>query len=87
MCFVYILKTERGYYVGSAANPEERLKQHISGKTHSTKRMGKLELVFLQKFSSTLEARRIERKIKKLKRKDYIEKIINDGYIKLGTPR
>ena len=41
------------------------------------------ELVFKQEFDSLETARKIERKIKNLKRKDYIEKIINDGYIKI----
>ena len=59
------------------------MKQHLSGHTHSTKRMGNIELVFFQKFPNLKEARRIESKIKKLKRKDYIEKIIKEGYIKI----
>jgi len=45
--------------------------------------MGNIELVFFQKFPNLKEARRIESKIKKLKRKDYIEKIIKEGYIKI----
>ena len=45
--------------------------------------MGNLNLVFSQKFDTLLEARKVELKLKKLKRKDYIEKIIDDGFIKL----
>jgi len=41
------------------------------------------KLVFKQEFGSLAIARKIERKIKKLKRKDYIEKIVTDGYIKM----
>jgi predicted GIY-YIG superfamily endonuclease len=47
--------------------------------------MGELELVFYQEYKTLRDARRIERKLKELKRRDYIEKIIKDGYIKM-TP-
>ncbi len=40
-------------------------------------------LVLVQEYDSLGVARKIERKVKKLKRKDYIEKIISDGYIKI----
>jgi predicted GIY-YIG superfamily endonuclease len=36
-----------------------------------------------QEYPTIEEARKIERKLKKLKRKDYISKIIKDGYIKI----
>ena len=45
--------------------------------------MNKPTLVFKQNYPTLIEARRIERKLKKLKRKDYIENIIRDGYIKI----
>lgn len=84
---VYILKSESGkYYVGSTNDLERRLIQHSSGHTHSTKRMGNLKLVFSQEFVSLQDARQIEICIKKLKRKDFVEKIIKEGYIKI-TPR
>ncbi len=40
-------------------------------------------LVFSQKFETIADARAIEKKLKSLKRKDYIEKIIKDGHIKM----
>jgi len=42
-----------------------------------------LELVLSQEYDSLEMARSIERRIKKLKRKNYIEKIVKDGYIKM----
>jgi len=82
--YVYILKFENNkYYVGSTNNLDRRLKQHISSHTYSTKRMGKFKLVFSQEYSSLSLARKIEYKIKSLKRRDYVEKIIKDGYIKI----
>jgi len=84
MGFVYILKTEGGnYYIGSTDNLERRFKQHLEGQTPTTKRMGKLELIFSQEYNTLRQARYVENRLKKLKRKDYVEKIIRDGYIKI----
>jgi hypothetical protein len=47
--------------------------------------MGVLALAFSQEYQTLREARKIERKLKRLKRKDYIEKIIKDGYIKIKS--
>ena len=86
MNFVYILKTERGYYIGSTNDLERRISQHLSGHTPSTKRMGKIELIFSQEYNTLEQARYIEFRLKNLKRKDYIEKILEDGYIKITPP-
>jgi len=46
--------------------------------------MGAFELVFKKKeYKTILEARRVEYKLKKLKRRDYIANIIKDGFIKM----
>ena len=85
MAFVYILKSLRDgrYYIGSTTNLEERLRHHKGGYTPSTKRLGMLQLVFHQEYETIQEARKIEMKLKKLKRRDYIEKIIKEGHIKM----
>ncbi|MGI9118038.1 MAG: GIY-YIG nuclease family protein [Minisyncoccia bacterium] len=81
---VYILETSVGkYYIGSTDNLKRRLEQHKTGHTHSTKRMGKIKLIFSQVYESLIDARSVELKLKKLKRKDYLEKIIKEGYIKI----
>ena len=82
---VYILKDETGkFYIGSTDNLERRMKQHISGHTQTIKTMNNPKLVLAQEYQSLNIARKIERKIKKLKRRDYIEKMIQDGYIKVS---
>ena len=81
--FVYILRDNNKLYIGSTDNLKRRLRQHEIGHTQTTKNMNNPVLVFSQNFDSLKEARKIEAKIKKLKRKDYIEKIIKDGYIKM----
>ncbi|MFA6520498.1 MAG: GIY-YIG nuclease family protein [Candidatus Paceibacterota bacterium] len=84
MPFVYILKNEKGsFYIGSTVNLERRIKQHLQGNTITTKRMRAFELVFSQEYKELVDARKIEYKLKKLKRKDYIANIIKEGYIKM----
>jgi putative endonuclease len=81
---VYILKGINGrYYIGSTCNLQHRLKQHTYGNTQTTRNMGEWNLVLSQEYPTLLEARRVEAKIKKLKRSDYIERMIKDGYIKM----
>ncbi len=82
--FVYILKDEKGkFYVGSTSDLIRRLKQHEKKHTQTTRNMDKPKMVFSQEYPSLDIARKIERKIKLLKRKDYIEKMIINGYIKI----
>jgi len=85
MPYVYILESldDGRYYVGSTADLGKRLRHHIGGFTPSTKRFGKVKLVFQQEYDTLKEARFIERRLKKLKRKDYLKKIIEDGFIKI----
>ncbi|MBI3572296.1 GIY-YIG nuclease family protein [Candidatus Kaiserbacteria bacterium] len=85
MPFVYILQFPSGkFYVGSTEHLENRMKHHAGGHTPSTKRLGeKRKLVLVQEYETLNEARSVERKLKKLKRHDYIAKIVQDGYIKI----
>ena len=84
MPYVYILENEEGkYYIGSTLDLKERIRHHMGGYTPSTKRLGKLKLVFYQEYKFFKEARSIELKLKKLKRHDYIASIIKDGFIKM----
>ena len=83
--FVYIIKSLSldYYYIGATGNPLKRLAEHNSGTTASIRNKGPWILVFTQQYPSLTEAKRIELKLKKLKRRDYIEDIIKDGYIKM----
>jgi predicted GIY-YIG superfamily endonuclease len=83
--FVYILKSEdERYYIGSTDDLHRRLLQHKAGSTPTTHRMKNPELVFSQEFKTLQEARIIEKKIKSWKRKDFIKKIIENGFIKIA---
>ena len=82
--FVYILKDDLNkYYIGSCEDIDIRHKRHLTGWVHTTNRMENPRVVFSQQYPTIEEARKIEQRLKKLKRKDYITKIINDGYIKI----
>lgn len=83
---VYFLQSEKNlrYYVGSTIDLEKRLTEHGLGLVKATKNLRPLKLVFFQPYDNIAHARRIEYKIKKLKRKDITEKIIRDGKIKMG---
>lgn len=84
IAWVYILKSELNgkLYVGSTSDIESRLEHHYGGFTPITKRLGRVKEVFRQEFSSLEKARRMEKKLKKLKRRDYLEKIIREGKIR-----
>ena len=84
MAYVYILETEIGfYYIGSTTNLSARMKHHVGGHTESTSKFGALKLVFSQEYQTLSEARIIEKRLKKLKRRDYLEKIIKEGIIRM----
>jgi len=90
MAWLYILKSDLDgrFYVGSTIDLERRLEQHKNHHTPTTHRMGNLQLVFKQEYSEIEEARSIERRLKKLKRKDYLQKVIDEGEIRIqAQPR
>jgi len=82
--FVYILEDDlHKYYIGSCTDLAARYKKHVSNSVHTSKRMKNPRIVFSQEYSTIQEAQSIERRLKKLKRKDYIRKIVEDGFIKI----
>ena len=82
--WVYILRdTKNRYYIGSTVNVEQRMYQHRNGHTQTTNRMQLPVLVLAQEYATLTEARLVERKLKKLKRRDYIEKMVSDGFIRM----
>ncbi len=87
MAWVYILKSDLNgrFYVGSTTDIERRMAQHQRNQTPSTHRMKAYKLVFSQEYSTLQEAREIEKRLKKLKRKDYLQKIIDEGVIRVRS--
>lgn len=62
MYFVYILKSlkDKKTYVGYTSDIEQRLELHNSGRVISTKHRKPLELLFLEKFETSKEAKQRE---------------------------
>ena len=56
MWYTYALKGDRRIYIGMTSDLRRRLSEHLSGKTHSTSRMGKLTLVYYEAFLSKQDA-------------------------------
>ena len=84
MAWVYIARMiNNQYYVGSTVDLERRTKQHRQKHTRTTTNRGFDAIVLKQEYATLNQARTVERKIKKLKRRDYIEKMIEDGYIEI----
>ena len=56
--FTYILQSSKTnhYYIGSAANPDERLVRHNAGATPSTKGGRPWKIVFKEIFASKTDA-------------------------------
>ncbi|NOZ75333.1 MAG: GIY-YIG nuclease family protein [FCB group bacterium] len=81
MYYVYILysrKTNR-YYTGSSGDPERRLEEHNHGRTKSTKGGIPWTLVYQIECSDRKAAVALERKIKRMKSRSYIEWLITQG--------
>ena len=76
--YVYILqsKVTGKYYVGQTKNLSQRLKEHNSGQTKSTKHGIPWEHKYIKEFSMRKEAVNYENKIKKMKSSKYIETLI-----------
>jgi putative endonuclease len=75
------LKTD-SYYIGITTNLAQRIRFHNSGYVKATKYKKPYKLVFRQEFQNIHLAHKAELKIKSWKRKDFIDKIIKDGYLK-----
>jgi len=83
--YVYVLEDDTGtYYVGSTTDLKRRIRQHSTGHTQTTRKMKSFRLVLSQRYNSLALARKVERRVKRMKRKDYIVKIVADGYIEVA---
>lgn len=82
--FVYILQHEQSgkFYIGSTDDPKRRFHQHRIGNNPTTKRLGKFEVKLIAEYPTLLLARKMEQKLKSFKRRDFIEKIVREGYIR-----
>ena len=85
MSYVYILKSLKNgkYYIGSTNDISQRFLTHQKGGVKATRYLRPFEIALQQECLSLSTARKIEQKLKKLKRRDYLDKIVKDGKIRL----
>ena len=85
--YVYILKSlvNERYYIGSTTNINSRFDKHQRGLVKSTKNLRPLKIELVQEYESITIAKQIEYRIKQLKRRDYLEKMIKSGHIKMSV--
>ncbi len=76
--FVYVIqsRTTHRFYIGCAANAQERLAEHNRGQTQSTRNRGPWDLVYTEVFETLAEARRREYQLKSWKSHRSISKLI-----------
>ena len=78
MALVYILQSDSTghFYVGSTDDLERRVSEHLRGHSPATRNRGPWKLVYKEKFTTLLEARRRELEIKKWKSSGLIKVLI-----------
>ncbi|MBS1632877.1 MAG: GIY-YIG nuclease family protein [Bacteroidetes bacterium] len=78
MYFVYILYSHKcnRYYIGYAADIDARLLRHNAGTVTATKNCRPYVLKASKSFSTEIEARREEARLKKAKNRKYLEWLI-----------
>ena len=76
--YVYILysKSKNVYYKGFSENPENRLIQHLEGKSQYTSQINDWKLVFIRSFESKTEALMYEKMLKR-QNQNYLRWLIN----------
>ena len=67
--YVYILRGANGrHYIGMTGDLDRRLEQHLSGQTHTTRRLGGgIQLIASKRFETREEAAEAERRLKSWK--------------------
>ena len=79
--YTYILKSNKdnSYYIGYTQNIVKRIRDHNKGLSKYTKLRRPYILVFKNEFKVRREAIKYERYLKSLKKRAYLEKIINSS--------
>ena len=80
MPFTYVLRSANTgqLYTGATSDLKNRLAQHNSDQSRSTKNRGPWELVYWEEFETLTQALRRERYLKTGKGRDEIKRILHD---------
>ena len=81
--YLYILRSEKSgrYYVGSAVDPDRRLREHNTGHVRATCGRGPWQRIALLCFSDSATARKAESYLKSLKSRTMIEKVVDGSFV------
>jgi putative endonuclease len=76
--YVYILRSEKdgSFYIGHTADLGERIQRHNLGKSSYTKVKAPWKLIYQEVFTTRSEAMKREKEIKRMKSREYIERLI-----------
>jgi putative endonuclease len=80
---VYILQSDRdgSFYIGHTARLDERLRRHNEGRSSFTKAKIPWKLIYHEVYGSRAEAMRRERGIKRMKSREYIERLVRTSRV------
>jgi len=80
--YVYILRADssKRQYIGSCKQPDRRLEEHGKGFVKATEGKGPWHRVALLQFATPTLARKAEYWLKRLRRREYIDMIIANGF-------
>jgi len=80
MPWVHIVRGDRRYYIGATENLQQRMAEHQRGSNHTTRRFGRqIELVIAKELPSMVEARKLERTLKRKKNPRLAISILKSG--------
>ncbi len=79
MAYLYILKTRKGFYIGSTDDIEERLRRHQSGEVKSTKSQLPVRLVYQAYYPIRGVAQRREYEIKRWKNHQRVLELVRSS--------
>lgn len=81
MYYMYVLQgiINRKLYVGYSEDLRTRIKKHFEKGVHTTKRMGKIRLVFYEAYLSEEDARRREKYFKTTKGKRTLKLMLEES--------
>jgi putative endonuclease len=76
--YVYVLRSEKdgSFYIGHTFDLEERIQRHNDGKSSYTRAKAPWKLIYQEVFTTRSEAMKREREIKRMKSREYIERLV-----------
>jgi putative endonuclease len=83
-CFLYILYSPSLdlFYIGCSGNPGGRLRKHLSNHKGFTARAKDWYICYTESFETKAEALRREKRLKGWKNREYIQKLIENCFLK-----